>query len=121
MKKCLRGQTQNVNEAFNQIIWRRVPKDTFVGKKTLDVATASAAIYFNDGAQGILTVLEECRIVPGHYAVIGSLAANQARVAGMNRKSTDKCKSVRKYISGQRKVFTDKDNEKPETYSAGGI
>ena len=64
-------------------------------------------------------MLEEYRIVPGHYAVIGSLAANQARVAGMNRKSSDKCKSVRKN-SGQRKGFTDKDNEKPETYSAGG-
>jgi len=33
--KCLHGETQNANEALNEIIWARVPKE-FVGRATLD-------------------------------------------------------------------------------------
>ena len=35
LKKCLHGQTQNPNESFNNLIWTRIPKNVFVGRKTL--------------------------------------------------------------------------------------
>jgi hypothetical protein len=33
LKKCLHGRTQNPNESFNNVIWTRIPKNVFVGKK----------------------------------------------------------------------------------------
>ena len=49
---------QNPNEAFNNCIWRKAPKDTFVACRTLEVAVASAVIHFNDGGCGILKVTD---------------------------------------------------------------
>ena len=31
LKKCLHGTTQNRNESFNAMIWKRIPKVTYVG------------------------------------------------------------------------------------------
>ena len=30
LSKCLHGTTQNHNESFNGMIWKRIPTDTFV-------------------------------------------------------------------------------------------
>ena len=57
-KKCLHGQTQNNNESLNGVIWKRCPKDVFVGRSTLEMGVASAVISFNDGQSGILKVME---------------------------------------------------------------
>ena len=40
--KCLRGKTQNNNESLNGLIWKRCPKDVFVGRTTLELGVASA-------------------------------------------------------------------------------
>ena len=58
LKRCLHGQTQNPNEAFNNCIWRKAPKYTFVARRTLEVGVASAVIHFNDGGYGILKVID---------------------------------------------------------------
>ena len=117
MKKCLHGQTQNVNESFNQCIWKKAPKDTFVSRKTLEVAVASAVINFNDGANGILDVLNHCGITPGHYCTTGAKNSNKERITAMNRKSTGKAKKTRKKIYAVRKGFVNKNND---TYAPGG-
>ena len=33
LTKCLHGQTQNCNEAFNGVLWSKCPKQVYVGKK----------------------------------------------------------------------------------------
>ena len=53
LSKCLRGCIQNANEALNKLIWQRCPKSIFVSKKIVDLATASAVLYFNDGCNGL--------------------------------------------------------------------
>ena len=58
LTKCLHGQTQNNNESLNGVIWKRCPKDVFVGRSTLEMGVASAVISFNDGQSGILKVME---------------------------------------------------------------
>lgn len=121
LKKCLHGETQNVNEAFNQIVWRKAPKDTFVTRRTVEVATASAALHFNDGSRGILSVYEELGVVPGHFTVVASAASNTARVKQMNRKSSDKCKKARKKARAITKGFMDKDDEETPSYVTGGF
>ena len=32
LERCLHGQIQNCNEALNQLIWSRYPKDVFEGR-----------------------------------------------------------------------------------------
>ena len=54
LNKCLHGQTQNVNESFNNVVWTRIPKSTFVGKKTLEIGVWDSVITFNDGNVGRL-------------------------------------------------------------------
>ena len=49
LQKCLHGQTQNANEAFNAILWQKCPKEVFVGRETLELAMNSAVILYNDG------------------------------------------------------------------------
>ena len=58
LKRCLHGTIQNSNEAFNQIIWKRCPKDVFVCKEVLDIGLALAVIHFNDGVSGCSKVFE---------------------------------------------------------------
>lgn len=59
LKRCLHGKTQNVNEAFNHIIWNRLPKNVFVGRLTLELGVYEAVISFNDGNISRLKVLKE--------------------------------------------------------------
>ena len=33
--KCLHGNTQNNNETLNDDVWKRCPKDTYVGREVL--------------------------------------------------------------------------------------
>ena len=51
LSKCLHGKTQNSNEFINGVIWKRCPKDVFVGRKVLEMGVASAVIFFNDGTK----------------------------------------------------------------------
>ena len=103
LKKCLHGQTQNPNEAFNNCIWRKAPKDTFVARRTLEVAVASAVIHFNDGGRGILKVIDKCGFSVGHYTIMGLAESKKVRINAMNRKTSVNCKLRRKKLRAYRK------------------
>ena len=47
--KCLHGKTQNQNESFNGLIWRRTPKDHFVKMASFELAVYDVAAHFNIG------------------------------------------------------------------------
>ena len=66
LKKCLHGKTQINYESINNFIWKRCPKDIYVGRTVLEIGTASAVINFNDGFQGMLKVFQELGINPGN-------------------------------------------------------
>ena len=42
MQKCLHEKTQNNNESRNGLIWKRCPKDVFLGRVTLELGVFSA-------------------------------------------------------------------------------
>ena len=67
LARCVDGETQNANEALNQVIWKRLPKDVFVGRSTLEIGVYSAIIGYNDGYEGLLKVIECCGLEPGVY------------------------------------------------------
>ena len=56
--KSIQGETQKCNEALNNIIWSRCPKNTFVTRFLLEVGVSSAILYFNYGTYGLNRVFE---------------------------------------------------------------
>ena len=72
LSRCLHGQTQNVNEALHQLIWQKCPKTVYVTRLTIEIATASAVLQFNDGATGVNHVVKRLGISPGKYAEIAA-------------------------------------------------
>ena len=70
LAKCLHGKTQNNNESINNVIWKRCPKDIYVGKTSLSMGVASACIGFNGGASGILDVMIKYGMEVGLYRLL---------------------------------------------------
>ena len=120
LEKCLDCETQNNNEAINALIWKRCPKDVFVGKMTLDIGVSSAIINWNDGDAGLLRLFSKASIVPGKYTNAGFQAADQARIREMNYKCSDPVKNKRKRMRGARKGYEDKHKDKEgDVYVSG--
>lgn len=59
LKRCLHGQTQNVNESFNNLVWSKIPKRVFVRIITLKMGIYDAILTFNDGCVSKLSVYEQ--------------------------------------------------------------
>ena len=79
-ERYVHGKTQNPNEVFNNCIWRKAPKDTSVARKALEIAVSSVFLHFNDGCSGIIRVMEDLAITPGHYTVTRACCSNKKRI-----------------------------------------
>ena len=123
LSKCLHGQTQNPNEALNQIIWSKVPKAISVCKGVLEMGINSAIIEFNDGPNGIHKVLNFVGVEAGYQTQLKSAARNKRRVSRSVKKCSVKGKQRRKTLRTIKKGFLDqeKELEKEECYVAGGF
>ena len=123
LSRCLDGATQNPNEAFNQIIWQKCPKNIFVTKKILDIGVASAVINYNDGLRGFNRIFAALGIPPGSFMACGSWKKDFTRVKNMSKKSTLEQKLKRRKIRGIRKGYIDKENEKEggKSYVSGNF
>ena len=85
-----------MNEALNQIIWKRVPKDVFVGGITLDIGVSSAIISYNDGFSGLLEVMRRCGLEPGTYTRKYFQKSDIVRIKHSDNKSSDHCEKTQK-------------------------
>ena len=98
LKKCLHGKTRNNNESINNLIWKRCPKDVYVGRTVLEIGAASAVISFNEGFQGMLKVFKELGINPGEYCITFCEKEDSNRIQLMEKKATPACKQRRKQL-----------------------
>ena len=122
LEACLDGETQNVNEALNGLIWKRCPKDVFVGKVVLDIAVGSAITWFNDGALGLIDIFSKIGLIPGTFCIDGLLTEDKARISEMNKKTKSQSKKRRKKLRAIRKGFDDKNfEEEGEVYAPGAF
>ena len=71
LKKCLHGETQNPNESFLNMIWKRCSKRVFVGRTVLETTVTSTIIAFNDGEQGLAGVFEKLGFEKGGHSIAG--------------------------------------------------
>ena len=121
LSKCLHGQTQNANEGFNNIVWSRCPKNTFVTKDVLEIGINSAIVYFNDGATGINNVMAEFAINGCRFMQKANISLNKLSIRWSVNKSNEKTKKRRKQLRSKKKGLPDNANSKDvaETYVSG--
>ncbi|GBM11617.1 hypothetical protein AVEN_213138-1 [Araneus ventricosus] len=87
LEKCLHGKTQNADESFNNVLWTILPKNTFMELQTLRLGSSIAVLLFNDGFSGIIGVLNELGITPGHYTLKHYSSFDTERIATSKRQS----------------------------------
>ena len=101
-------------------MWKRCPKDVFVGRTTLEIGVASEIISFNDGLGDVVKVFSKLNTSPEKYTDKHCLEKGNDRINLMERKSTDCIKQTYKSLRAQRKGFVDTIEEKEGiVYGAG--
>ena len=59
-RKSRKGLAHNLEiscESFYSILWTRCPKNIFVSRRTFEICINSAIIHYNDGGDGIKSIL----------------------------------------------------------------
>ncbi|GBM54287.1 hypothetical protein AVEN_234112-1 [Araneus ventricosus] len=80
LSKCIQGQTQNPNESFNNCVWERIPKNTFVGINTLKIGVIDAVLCFNDDVYSRTEALKNLGITPGKNTYDSFKKINMLRI-----------------------------------------
>lgn len=109
LTRCLGGFTQNSNESFNAMVWSMAPKAVSSGKIVLDIAVGLVVIYFNDGYNGIMQVMNQLGITIGLNCYNYCSEADATRIAQSERPLTKEAREARKAAISSRKDQEQKD------------
>ena len=118
LEKCLHGKTQNQNEAFNGMVWNRIPKSTYVGADQFNLGVYDAVANFNIGRKASLKVLEKLGCKDGKYTVNGCRNSNEKRLKNADIKQRKEVVNRRRQLRGQHRKREDKDQVR-EGYTYG--
>lgn len=119
LRRCLHGKTQNVNESFNNIVWSRVPKNVFVGRKTLELGVYDAVITWNDGNIGRIEVMKQLGITDiGNNTVEALKSADESRIRKAELAAQLATKEAR--VKRRRKLLREEEVDNPD-YCPGGF
>ena len=123
LSRCSEWTTQNPNEAFNQIIWKKCPKDIFISRHVLEIGVASAVINFNDGVMGLSRIFQSLDLSFGKYSMEGALDKDTNRIIKMDKKTQEINKNIRKKKRAIRKEYIDREHEQEggESYISGNF
>ena len=92
LKRCIHWFKQNNNESINGIIWKRLPKDVFVGRTVIEIGICSAVVCFDGDTVGVSKIFEELSVDTGQFAKSFCLNHDTSRVKIMDRTSRDEGK-----------------------------
>ena len=120
LRKCQHGETQNSNEAINNVIWTKCPKSVYVGRSVLEMGTNSAVLEFNEGSSGVSSVFQHFGITNGYSFNLLSEKRDRERVAKSSKKTNKEGKQKRKTIRAVKKGYIDKEKDK-DCYMPGGF
>lgn len=121
LQKCTHGKTQNPNESLNHVIWSRIPKDVFVGLRTLKLGVFDAALTFNEGAFARAIVLKELSIDPGKNTVSALRKIDELRMKKAEREAEMMTKEARTHRRNEKRKMEENENESEVLYCAGGF
>ncbi|KAM7304478.1 hypothetical protein ISCGN_014378 [Ixodes scapularis] len=122
LERCAGMKTQNANESYNALVWRRCPKDGLCvpenGRNSY--RPSSARIYL--GPTGFESALLEMGIEPGRHQVQHSSKALQAKISKAKQKALQSSKMAQKQSKLQAIAKQQKDQEaEGPTYAAGAF
>lgn len=96
LQRCLRGKSQNPNEALHSVIWGKCPKTGFVGLQRVVAATCSGVAEFNCGVElNMRTLFNVMDIVPGTHLMKSAVTADSLRLQQSLRYSAASTKEAR--------------------------
>ncbi|KAG0444232.1 hypothetical protein HPB47_014022 [Ixodes persulcatus] len=96
LARCCRMRTQNANESYNALVWKRCPKTEFASLCTVETATAMAVIEFDLGPQGFERVLEKMDMKPGSHHLEHTRKATELKITQAKAKALDTSKTAHK-------------------------
>ncbi|KAG0416631.1 hypothetical protein HPB47_006265 [Ixodes persulcatus] len=113
-------KTQNANESFNALIWKRCPKTEFASLRTVETAVAMAVLEYNLGPKGFERILKKMGICPGSHHEEHTRKATQQKILKAKVKALDTSKTTQKRrkleaIANEQKRI----EEEGPTYGAG--
>jgi hypothetical protein len=119
LSRCKLGQTQNPNESFNGLIWKRLPKTVFCGLVTMRIGVYDAVLAYNKGASSKSDVLKGLGLKCSDNVSVRLQRCDLKRVIEAERKTKEEQKRKRKFqrIAKIRK----EDAEKYKDYAPGGF
>jgi hypothetical protein len=97
LKKCLSGKSQNNNESLNSLPWKEVPKTTFCGKETFQIALFNSVLQFNGGFSAKTKVL--LKLLgrdPGIHCTLVASKIDRRRISKAKVKQRESTKEVRR-------------------------
>lgn len=117
LSRCSLGRTQNPNESFNGLIWKRLPKTVFSGIVTMRVGVYDAVLAYNKGALGKINVLRGLGLKCSESVSVRLQRCDFKRVKEAEKKNEEEKKKKRKF---QRIAKLKKDEaEKFKDYEPG--
>lgn len=111
LQKCTHGKTQNPNESYNNLIWKRCPKTVFVSSNVVKIAACDACLVFNSGNAGRIRVIQRLGIQPGAFTLKILRAIDEVRLAKADRAVTNLQKMARQRNQMKRKQLQEEEEE----------
>ena len=115
---CQKGLTQNQNESLNGVVWSRIPKRLFCGKRRFTISLCDAVSQFNDGAKGRKNLLKTLNLKVTFNTMTGLKRQDTIRLTKVSQKITTKYKNRRQALRSIRK---NKNKRKDKSYISGAF
>ena len=117
LSRCLKGMTQNQNEAANGILWSKCPKTKFCGARRVRIAVCETVAVYNTGAASKAMVMTMCGITPGENSMRALRKQDRVRALTAAKQVTLKYKDQRRKLRAMRKSKGDKNSYLPGGFS----
>ena len=117
LNRCLKGLTQNQNEAANGVLWSKCPKRKFYGLNKVKLAFAQTVSEFNTGncATAHLQLSMDLEISRNSLGSLRKLDTN--RIKNAAKKISAKARLTRRKAQAKKKSKVDQ----KQTYIPGGF
>ena len=116
LSRCLKGMTQNQNEAVNGQLWSKCSKTKFCGARRVRIAACETIAVFNTGAGSKAVTMELCHVTPGVNTMKAFRKQDQSRVKSASQKISSKYRKQRQNLRAKKKGKGD-----DTAYQSGGF
>ena len=117
LSRCLKGMTQNQNEAVNGQLWSKCSKTKFCGAKRVCIAVCETVAVFNTGAASKAVTMVMCGVSPGANTMRALRLQDKTRIKSTTQKITSKYRKQQQNLRAKRKSKGDEASYQPGGFS----